>query len=146
MINEKKLKADSMTLGMRDIALTRSISERQAMGSAKKGYELVTPYPKLVLVPFRTTDEMRDKIKIASTKLIQQVDQDLEEDGHDKIDKRARRDQGLSMVTSIMCELVVDYVDNSLDEKEYPHQKKVQEFFEELVIPYLKERRLSRDY
>jgi len=147
MINEKKLKTDDLTLGLRDVALTRSISERKAMQRDGEIRKLkLAESAHMVLIPFRTTAETRTEIQEAATKLLQRVDKNLEKDGHSKIDSRGRRDQGLSMVTTVMCELMADYVNNSLDEKEYPHQEKLKGFFEDLVIPYLKERRVSRDY
>jgi len=147
MINEYQLKMDSYTLGLRDIATKRSISERNAMEKNKEiiknNLDEISP---LYVVPIRTTGPNRKRIKEAATKYLSHIDKELENEGHERIDKRGRRNQGLTFIANCLLELMADHIENQINQEDYPHQKNLNEMFEEVFSPYIKERRIARDY
>lgn len=147
MIKSDALKTDKLTVGLRDLALHYSEEELDAMQEYRRirNNKLDEPLP-LVLVNVRTTEKMRDQIQKASTHILGRVDKELAEDGHKRVDMRGRRDQGRNMILNALSELMYHYAEGDLDPEKYPHEELVDQFFEEVFIPYLKERRLSRDY
>jgi len=148
MINEQALKRDKRTLGMISQLIDYAKDERNAINKdrmIRKG-EIVGEDSPMVTLNFRSTEEFRDKVNLSANKLLARLDEELEAEGHTKVEGRGQS-HGRGFWANTLFELLINYLeDEKYPEEEFPHQADLNKFFEKVVIPYAKQRRLARDY